>query len=118
MRDEILAAASIGTGQCHAECAAFIPSRIHLVADCVSGSAVAIITRIAILRDEVRHDTVETRAHVKAGSSEVHEVPDSDWSVRAEQLEHDVATPGFYRCTLCLSAESWNDDSSHDVLVP
>src|SRR5512141_993116 len=62
--DEILAAARVGTRECHAERAALISSWIHLIANSITGTAVSVVAWIAVLRNEVRNDTMEASAAI------------------------------------------------------
>src|SRR5689334_21230604 len=61
VRDEVLTAACVRPGQRHSNGAALIAVLIHFVSDCIAGSAVAIVARISVLRDEVWDDAMESR---------------------------------------------------------
>src|ERR1044071_4057915 len=108
MRDEILASSSIGAGERHAECTSLVSARIHLVTNCVPRTAVAVIARIAVLRNEIGHNTMESSAAIIAGARQVHEVPHSDRRISAKQLENNVSMTRLDRCTLCLTTKRRN----------
>src|SRR3990170_1175218 len=74
MRDEILAATGVRSGQCHSESTALVAPRIHLIPDGVARTSVSIVAWIAILRDEIRHDTMKPRSPVVTGARQVHEI--------------------------------------------
>src|SRR6185295_3396259 len=62
MRYEILAAAGVGTGQCHADDTDIVAHRIDFIAQHESRAAPAVAARIAVLHDEVRDHAMPARA--------------------------------------------------------
>src|SRR4051812_32394491 len=68
MRDEILTPARIRTGESHPDCSSLVTATIHLVAYRIPRTAIAIITRIAILCDEIRDHPMKASVAIVAGA--------------------------------------------------
>src|SRR6266566_8667410 len=71
MRNEILAASGVRSGERHAHGARFIAHGIDLVANRESRAAPAVTAGIPVLHDEVRHHTMPARAVEIAAIHEV-----------------------------------------------
>src|SRR6266566_6430537 len=73
MRDEILAAAGVGTRERHADRADIVAHGIDLIADREPWPAPSITPGIAVLHDEVRHHPMPARPVEIAASHEIEE---------------------------------------------
>src|SRR5580765_1430944 len=71
MRNEVLAAAGVGPGQCHPDDPDIVAHRIDFIAQHESGATPAVATRIAVLHDEIRDHAMPARAVEVAALDEI-----------------------------------------------
>src|SRR5687767_4472350 len=107
MSQEVLASTRVRSGECHSHRAPLVALAIHLVTDRIAGSTVAVVARIAILRDEVRHDAVKASVAVVSRASETEKIRDRDWSVGAVHLETERAALGVNGRIDLLPRQHW-----------
>src|SRR5690606_4958900 len=71
----------------------FRSQTVHLIADRVGGTAIAVTPQVPVLEDEVRDHPVPSQgcAFVVAGSDQLEEVRDRERRFHGRQLEHDGA---------------------------
>ena len=115
---EILAAAGVGTRESHPEGSPLVPMAVHLISNRVTGTAVAVIARIAVLNDEIGNHPMEARVPVVAGSGEGEKIIDGDGCFSAEELEMEIA---FYRVdgsVRRLAAVHGKQHRSNDGFIP
>src|SRR6266545_2582529 len=91
MRNEILAAAGIGSRERHADGARLITDGVDLIADRETGPAPTVAPRITVLHHEVRHHAMPTRAVEKATVDQVDERRDGEGCFGGQQLDVERA---------------------------
>src|SRR6266568_4349292 len=107
MRDEVLAAAGVGTGERHADGAHVVPHRIDFVAEHEPRprSTPSVTPRIAVLYDEVRHDAMPAHAVEEAPLDEAQECGHGDRGLGGQELDVEPATVGLQNDVRVRTAE-------------
>ena len=83
--DEILAATGVGSRERHSDGASVVPTSVQLIANRVPGTAIAVAAWVAVLRHEVRDDSVKRESVVVASTRELNEVVHGQRRVGAEK---------------------------------
>src|SRR5689334_23880410 len=87
MSDEVLTSAGIRTRKGHADGTALVTLTIHFIPNSVTRATISIISRISVLRHEIRYHSVEARVPIVSRPCETEKVPYRDRRIGTEQLE-------------------------------
>ncbi len=82
--------------KCHSDCRAVVKHLIDLAADLVSGSAIAIAPRVAVLNHKVWHDAVNGDVSIIISLGKLNEVVYRQWGCVGEKLNSKRTLAGSH----------------------